>query len=179
MAEIVAPIDVQMAAAVARHVELKDVFFSSLTARLSGERIVTSSGVRIVVSPAPQCTFRFVEESRTLEVHVALTAGLISSAEPEGAAPLLQFECEIILIYDFRAATLPPDEPGRNFFQAFANLNGKLNAWPYFREFVQSSSARMGLSPVVVPVFRVPRPAQAPSPEPKPRRRRRPAPTAQ
>ena len=44
---------------------------------------------------------------------------------------------------------LPPDA-----LHCFAWLNGPYNAWPYWREFVQSMSARMGLPGVVLPVFR-------------------------
>lgn len=39
----------------------------------------------------------------------------------------------------------------------FANVNGVYNAWPYWRELVQSITVRMGLPPVVLPVFRIPR----------------------
>ena len=38
---------------------------------------------------------------------------------------------------------------------AFAQTNGVFNAWPYWREFVQSTTARMGTKPIVVPVFRI------------------------
>ncbi len=38
---------------------------------------------------------------------------------------------------------------------AFGELNGMFNAWPYWREFVQSSAARMGLSPLVLPSLKL------------------------
>ena len=38
--------------------------------------------------------------------------------------------------------------------QCFARLNGTFNAWPYWRELVQSLGNRVGLSRLVVPVFR-------------------------
>lgn len=37
----------------------------------------------------------------------------------------------------------------------FARINGIFNAWPYWREFVQSTIARMNLPPVTLPVFRL------------------------
>jgi hypothetical protein len=40
--------------------------------------------------------------------------------------------------------------------RAFAEYNSTFNAWPYWREFVQSMCARMGLPQVVVPVLPVP-----------------------
>lgn len=39
--------------------------------------------------------------------------------------------------------------------RAFAMTNGVYNAWPYWREYVQSTTTRMGLPPIIVPVFRL------------------------
>ena len=39
-------------------------------------------------------------------------------------------------------------------FAAFAKYNGVFNAWPYWREFVQSMTARLNLPPLTLPVFR-------------------------
>ena len=44
--------------------------------------------------------------------------------------------------------------------EAFGELNGLYNAWPYWREFVQSMTVRMGLPPLTIPVYR---PLKAPS----------------
>ncbi len=50
---------------------------------------------------------------------------------------------------------------------AFGELNGLYNAWPYWREFVQSTTVRMGLPPLTIPVYRPlkapKRPAKAPA----------------
>lgn len=40
--------------------------------------------------------------------------------------------------------------------RAFAEFNSTYNAWPYWREFVHSISARLGLPAVTVPILRVP-----------------------
>jgi hypothetical protein len=37
----------------------------------------------------------------------------------------------------------------------FADINGVFNSWPYWREYVQSVSCRMGLPIVTLPVYRV------------------------
>ncbi len=38
---------------------------------------------------------------------------------------------------------------------AFGHLNAVFNAWPYWRELVQASLARMSMPPLTVPVFRL------------------------
>jgi len=40
-------------------------------------------------------------------------------------------------------------------YRAFAELNGTFNAWPYFREFLQTATTRMGFPPFTLPVLRV------------------------
>ena len=39
--------------------------------------------------------------------------------------------------------------------KCFADNNGIYNAWPFWREFVQSASVRMGLPAITLPVFRI------------------------
>ncbi len=79
---------------------------------------------------------------------------LVLSAEKEVSkktADLLvkvQYELEYHLPSDFRVT--------RPELNAFAKVNGVYNAWPYFRELVQSMTLRMDLPPIVLPVFRVP-----------------------
>jgi hypothetical protein len=38
----------------------------------------------------------------------------------------------------------------------FAETNATLNAWPYLRETIQSTSVRMGVPPILLPLFRLP-----------------------
>jgi hypothetical protein len=38
----------------------------------------------------------------------------------------------------------------------FAQVNAVFNVWPYCREFIQTTTARMGLPPIVLPLFRAP-----------------------
>lgn len=68
---------------------------------------------------------------------------------PESAAAEMFAAYE--LTYELPEDSDVPDDA----LDAFAETNGVFNAWPYFREFAQSSAARMGLPPVLVPLFRL------------------------
>jgi hypothetical protein len=48
-------------------------------------------------------------------------------------------------------------QASRADLQAFAEVNGVFNAWPYFREFVQAATSRMNLPPIVLPLYRAPK----------------------
>ena len=47
--------------------------------------------------------------------------------------------------------------------QEFAEINGVFNVWPYWREFIQSTMARMNLPVITIPVFRLATPSDVPS----------------
>lgn len=40
-------------------------------------------------------------------------------------------------------------------YRAFAELNGVFNAWPYCREFVQSTTVRLGLPALILPSLKL------------------------
>lgn len=64
----------------------------------------------------------------------------------------LNIEATYLLLYGIKSVEGLDDEA----FCSFAELNGTYNAWPYWREFVQSITSRMELPTLTVPVFRIP-----------------------
>ena len=66
--------------------------------------------------------------------------------------PVVLIHASFLLCYDFKDKfENHPDEA----FKAFAEMNGVYNAWPYWREFVQNATVRMGLPALTIPVFRI------------------------
>ncbi|MFA7235883.1 MAG: hypothetical protein WC058_03375 [Phycisphaeraceae bacterium] len=63
----------------------------------------------------------------------------------------LRIEATFGLSYKVRRMDDFNDEQMR----AFGEINGAYNAWPFWREFVYSTLARMGLPPLTLPVFRI------------------------
>ncbi|MCL5669760.1 MAG: hypothetical protein M1423_00425 [Acidobacteria bacterium] len=69
----------------------------------------------------------------------------------EKAKPSFRVDVSFELLYK-----IPPDlDPSRAELRAFAGTNAIFNAWPYWREFVQSMTARAGLPPLTLPLFRI------------------------
>ncbi len=70
----------------------------------------------------------------------------------KNTSPVVSIHASFLLIYDFNDEFEKyPDEA----FKAFAEMNGVFNAWPYWREFVQNATVRMGLPALTIPVFRL------------------------
>ena len=73
-----------------------------------------------------------------------------SKGEKDSNKPLLDIRCSFHLDY-----SLPPDSAIKpSEIRAFAKSNAIFNGWPYFREIVQNTCARLGLSPPPVPLLK-------------------------
>lgn len=88
------------------------------------------------------------EENGTFFVVATMRAQLSSEQAKEDALVSIEtrFELQYRLPEGFQA---DPET-----LTAFAETNGIYNAWPYWREFVQSMFVRMGLPPLVLPLLR-------------------------
>lgn len=68
-------------------------------------------------------------------------------------APKPVFTIEAAFLLAYRAGTLKGIT--KEACAAFGETNGIYNAWPYWREYVQNVTGRMGLPPLIVPLFRI------------------------
>lgn len=69
--------------------------------------------------------------------------------DTEGAR-VLTIEAQFALRYSCEDGA----QIGRKELDCFAQVNGPYNAWPYWRELVQSACGKAGLAGITVPVFR-------------------------
>lgn len=79
-------------------------------------------------------------DEKRLIVSVSLTVSLDE---------LVRIEADYHLNYSISKA---PFIVSSEVAAAFGKLNGVYNAWPYWREYVQSTSNRIGLPPIVLPL---------------------------
>lgn len=70
--------------------------------------------------------------------------------------------------FDLAYSLKPETEFDEDDLAHFAFANGTHNAWPYWREFVQNFTQRMGIDPVVVGPFKLPSPHDPPSEQGEP-----------
>lgn len=68
---------------------------------------------------------------------------------PDETGTSLRIRAEFVLTYKVESLDGITDE----HINAFGRMNGIHNAWPYWREYVQSTTARMGLPPLTLPLM--------------------------
>ncbi|MEN6308987.1 MAG: hypothetical protein ABFD91_14660 [Anaerohalosphaeraceae bacterium] len=73
-------------------------------------------------------------------------------ASVEGASsPVITITASFLLVYKLQDFSGLTDES----YRSFAEINAVFNAWPYWREYVQNITVRMGLPSLTIPVFRI------------------------
>lgn len=88
-------------------------------------------------------------------------AGVPESPD-EGEAPPAAAVVEIDCAFRVEYALRPGFEPSDAQIEAFQEGNAIFNAWPYFREYLQSTLQRMGLPTFTLPFLRLQPRADAP-----------------
>lgn len=152
----IVPTQYGLAAAVAKHVDLVRVHANALSARMIAPHrtvveAMAKNEVETKLSWSP--TFDVQEVPSALIIRIPFAVAI---APREAQAALVEVQVEFVLEYSLDS--LPPNDMRPDLFEAFAKVNGVYNAWPYLREVVQNTIARMAIPPVVLPVYRVPKP---------------------
>ena len=153
---------VDAAILVARVVELQSVRLAHMEATGPEDAMLFAREAQGWQVSKPSAQYAFDEPSMTLRTFVSVSIRALDSSP--GASTVESGELAIVradfeLTYTLKS-TAPPKELREGLFGGFANINSLHNAWPYFREFFQSATVRMGLPPVTLPTFRVPRESQ-------------------
>ncbi len=147
------------AAQVARHTELIDLRLSSVASDLIDG---THGDIDHGVSVASRHQYSHDEDAGLVNVFIDFIVRVRRSdddgEESDEDADRLAWgmKCTFEIAYGFRVENGPQGEELDEYLEAFAEVNGIYNAWPYLRELVQSTAQRMGLR-VTVPSYKVER----------------------
>ena len=111
--------------------------------RLTRSTIQSNS---IAVAEASQLQFSF--DAKTVLDREAGTLTVCTSLAVS-AGEFLQIDADFALDYSVEKSIPITDEVAT----AFGRMNGIHNVWPYWREYVQSMSMRVGLPPITLPLM--------------------------
>ena len=127
-------------------VEIEGVRLVEATAETKVRSPADTGAVDLLVNRTAEISER--QDNKTFFVVAKIGTQLVPEQAKE--EPLVSIETSFELQYRLpEGFRVDPDA-----LTTFAQTNGIYNAWPYWREFVQSTFARMGLPPVVLPLLR-------------------------
>jgi len=73
--------------------------------------------------------------------------GMIEGIE----SPVIEIESSFLLVYSITDC----ENLTESAYQEFGEVNAVYNVWPYWREYVQNATTRMGLQSLTIPVFKI------------------------
>lgn len=91
----------------------------------------------------------FDKENHKIQTHVFLAVSGTYEEDVESTDPPLFIRAEFVLDYSLDSMDDISDES----LDAFIRINGVYNVWPYWREYVQSTTVRLGIPPLTLPLL--------------------------
>lgn len=143
-------------------VDLRAASRISSRVQIGGIRLVEAGGVSPTPGSPPQADVAAqygatVVQAPDSEGEFRVHARVRVRDATSDAKPVFLVHATFEILYRLK----PGDEVSEHELQSFAQINAVFNAWPYFREFVHMMMMRMDLPPLVIPVYRLPRPEEA------------------
>lgn len=143
--------NMDLAAQVARHVQLQTVNLRKAVLNSALDPLDPPDFREIQVTQGHRGRYKLPEkhpDSVYVYVDLRFTASHEDVERVQG--DLVELTATYQLAYALESAARYPEDA----LQYFAELNGVYNIWPYWRELVQTVTGRVGLSAIVVPVYR-------------------------
>lgn len=149
------------AASVARSVQIERISMQSATFRSGIDPLAAPEELTLTQSHRTRYELP-TEHPNKIFVFVDFDCSATKKAAPSDAPPL-SVTATYLLVYAHPETSGLPSES----LDSFARLNGVYNAWPYWRELIQTASGRAGVGPIVIPVFRASSTADEPQKSPE------------
>jgi len=119
-------------------IELQSLYLKSLESHISHELIAEGMSISI----KDNSTFTNTEDGFTVESSYTLTA-----KNPQKKI-VLKIDCLYGILFKTSKNITEP------FFEIYKDLSLPLNVWPFFRETVNSITARMNIPPLTLPLLK-------------------------
>lgn len=152
------PTEYEMAATMAQYAEFKDIYMEGCSAQFLEPRAEMEMGedAAIDVETSVSTEVEYDEDDHVIFVTSSCEALFMKDADKLlKRKKVLSIQVTFTLEYEYRVNGGPTGKAFDKHLTAFANLNGVFNAWPYFREYVQTTTTRMGITPYYLPMYKI------------------------
>jgi hypothetical protein len=140
----------ELASPVAAVVQLANIIMDDSYARRTAQAYTDPDRVQVMMA---------VDEAEVGEdgpldrffVRLRFTLEVVAKEAEEPTPPLVEMMARFVILYDL------PERGGitREGLIAFAGSSGVFSVWPYWREYVHSTSLRLAVPPIILPTYRI------------------------
>ncbi len=136
---------IQLAEKLAKNLSLSKIHVKEASCSRTVERVIPSKNeIAIDIKSGVMES----DKENVLPFNVVFT---VKAMDKDTGEDTFQVEVEFCVIYQSKEDVKPPE----NEIEAFGITNVVFNAWPYAREYVQSTLIRMDLPPFVMPLLKI------------------------
>lgn len=139
--------NISRAYVVSRHVEIRSVGLVAASVETSFDPIHPPDDLRLAQRYRAN---HELQEDHPDHVFIRIDLEFEGFEPDDDGARILLIKASYQILYDLEGASTYPEDALKHF----AELNGPYNAWPYWREFIQTVTGRVGVASIVIPVFR-------------------------
>jgi hypothetical protein len=148
-------LDMEIAARVAQRFVLKEIFL--VDAKISRDPLIESPEV---LSLEHKCSTEFLTSEKGKNLRFILCNFRVAAfSDKEPSKLIMKIEASFCTSYVSKPDTHIPDDLEVDSLithvEYMMTINPISNAWPYWREFVQSMSSRMGFPALTVPLLEI------------------------
>lgn len=130
----------QKYAEILKGLELKSIGLNSCKSILDREKL----SFNLTTSIKDEASF-IINKDGDIEV---LHRYKLSSRDPKLKKIIVKIECTFCLVFSSNKKV------SQDFFEIFKEINLPINSWPFFREFVFTTTSRMNVPPLTLPLFK-------------------------
>lgn len=146
-------LDMEAAARVAQLFVLQEIFL--VDAKMSRDPLTESPEA---LSLEHKCSTEFLTSGKGKNLRFILCNFRVAAfSDKEPSKPVMQIEASFCTSYVKKPDIFVPDDADSllTYAEYLGTINPISNAWPYWREFVQSMSTRMGFPALTVPLLEI------------------------
>jgi hypothetical protein len=146
---------VELGSPVAAIVNLENILIEECFAKRTVEGFRDPAKTDVIVGVEDAGISR-AKDAKRFHVHLKFVLRAFNKeggekAEEKDRKPAVEITCRFVLVYGLPSFDGLTDEN----FAAFGSTSGVFSVWPYWREYVHSTSLRLSVPPLVLPTFRV------------------------
>jgi hypothetical protein len=142
--------DLELASPVAAIVNLVEILVEECWAKRTPQGFEKIDDVQITLEQEAG-EINVMKDKSLFNVRITNSVKVYKEEHPvESSEPCVSIRCSYVMVYSV------PDFEGlaSENFKAFAKTSGFFSLWPFWREYVYSTSLRLAVPPIVLPTYR-------------------------
>lgn len=148
------PINMEIVSKIEKYIELDSIYLLKSECNLIDEYFLNKKSGKLEIQQAINASTKELVPKEKVKILIDFKLNTIyhKNLEDEDKKIVFFINASFILLYSFSDKNI---SFSKDDLDMFAHINSVFNCYSYWREFVQSTSTKMGLPPLTIPLFKI------------------------